>query len=990
MSEQRPPLPARRGRLRRTLKWTAWIVTLYAAAGFLLAPYLLRNLLLDFIHDDLKRDGAVIEVKIDPFDLSLNIWGLRIDEPDGARLLGFNELHIDFTLASLLHRAWTFEEFRLVRPYVNTIIEQDGTLNLLRLGDSLGTGTTPDTAPETQAVPLIFRNINISDGALYYQDYTHPESYAASLKPLNLKLDDFSTVPEREGRYGFTATLGDGGRLQWSGNVALAPLRSRGALEVSGLQVATLWRYIRHQVNFTADEGVLGFRGEYTLEIQPDDTIVTIDDASLRLAGFTIKQAPETPPVFSIPLLELRGAAIRWPAQSVAIDTIRLSDSTLHATLGPRGEFDWQHLMAPTTTPSDAPPPQEDDGAPWQVNIGEFLLNNFSAAFTDQSAQPAARVTLDALELRLGNIDSAPRSRFDLDLKTQVNKGGGVHVTGQVSALPPASDLQIEVRDLALKPFQAYVSRVARLQLRDGELNLDGKLGYLESASAPDLSFSGKISIDRFDSRDTLTGERFLGWKQLRLDGLHYAQSPDRLAIAAIDSDGLYTKIAIAEDGSLNVSHVLMAENGTESEAEEQTQETTAMPVEIGRIRLNEASANFADLSLKPQFATAIHSLNGEIAGLSSTKPARADVAIEGKVDKHGTVTIRGKINPLSEDKHTDLDVKFGHIELTTFTPYSGKFAGYVIDKGKLSLDLNYQVSQQKLVGKNRIVLNQLTLGEHTGSPDAVSLPIKLAIALMKDADGRIDINLPVEGNLDDPEFRYGHLIGKALLKLVTGIVTSPFRFLGSMLGVDGGALEYAEFDPGSDRLSEAEREKALRVAEALTLRPQLDLEIRGSYEDERDGRALKADKLDNQVLMRMGDSTTVNESLQAARDQITGILAALYAEQFGEEQRTLLETRFILEPEEAQPKKKRWGRKPSRPAIDQAAYTAALRDQLIDAQPLAQGELRLLAQARALSLMDIIVTDGGIASERIFILEPLIDGKHPGEMKARLTLNAR
>lgn len=984
------PAPARRGRLRGVLKWLTWIVALYAAAGFLLAPYLLRNQLLDFISNDLQREGAVIEVKINPFDLSLNIWGFRIDEPDGAPLLGFNELHIDFTLASLLNRAWTFEEFRLARPYVNVVVEADGALNLLKLGDNLASEPTPDAAPESRPVPLVFHDIDITDGAVHYRDHTHPASYAASLAPLNLKLDGFSTVPEREGRYGFTAFLGDGGHLRWSGNVALAPLRSSGRLEISGLQVATLWRYIRHQVNFIADEGTLGLRGTYTLEIRPDDAFVTIDGASLKLAGFAIKQAAETPPLFSLPLLEAAGVSIRWPEQRAAIDTIRLNGSVLRATLDPQGTLDWQHLLAPAAAPQPAPAPQEEDGAPWQIHIGEFLLNDFSARLTDLSGQPGATVTLDNLDLRLGNIDSAPGSRFDLDLRTRLNQGGDIHVNGQVSALPPSSELKITLRDVSLKPFQPYVSRVARLKLLDGALNLDGKLGYLESASAPDLGFSGRIRIDGFDSRDTLTGERFLAWKQLQLDGLRYEQSPDRLAITTIDSDGLYAKITIAEDGALNVSHVLQAGNGTEKETGEQGEDPAALPVEIGRIRLNDASANFADLSLTPQFATAIHSLRGEIAGLSSATPARADVDIKGKVDKHGSVVISGKINPLSEDKYTDLDVRFGNIELTTFTPYSGKFAGYVIDKGKLSLDLNYQVSRQRLVGQNRIVLNQLTLGEHTGSPDAVSLPIKLAIALMKDANGRIDINLPVEGNLDDPEFRYGHLIGKALLKLVTGIVAAPFRFLGGMLGVDGASLEYAEFAPGSDQLAAAGRDKALKVAEAMKLRPQLDLEIRGSYEETQDSHALKAVKLESRVMMRLGDSGAVNTSPQAAREQIMGILAALYDEQFGKEQRALLEARFVLGPTEEQPRKQRWGRKPPRPQIDQPAYTAALRNQLIEAQPLTQGELRLLAQARAMSLMDAIVTEGNVASQRIYILEPLVDETHPGERKARLTLAAR
>ncbi len=999
MSDNSPAASsAPRSRPRRSLKWLAWAVGLYAAAGFLLAPYLLRNLLLDFIHEDLQRDGTVIEVKINPFDLSLNVWGFRIDETDGTPLLAFNELNIDFSLASLLNRAWTFEEFRLVRPYVNTVIRTDGTVNLTGLGDNLNKETETDPAPASGAgIPrLIFRNILIADGRLDYQDLTHPARYAASLKPLNLKLDDFSTLPDREGRYGFSATLGDGGRLRWSGNVALVPPRSSGTLEISGVKVATLWRYFQHRVNFIADEGALAMRGDYALAMGPGDSTVAIDDARLELAGLTVRKPGEAGPLLTLPLLQVEGIAIRWPEQKARIDTIRLTDTAVRAVLDAQGELDWQRLVKTADTATDTPPPAQgkEDTAPvpWRVTIGDFLLRNFTAGLADRSALPRADVTLDALDLRLSHIDSASGSQFELDLKTRVNKGGEVRVTGQVGALPPASALQIQARGVPLKPFQPYVARAARLKLRSGELHLDGQLAYGEDGAAPDLRFTGRAGIDRFDSRDTLTGQRFLAWKALRLDGLDLALSPDHLDIDTIDSEGLYARIVIAEDGSLNISHVLQSDSGEEKQDPpvESPPSGKPLPVKIGRVRLKGASAHFADLSLKPRFATAIHSLDGEIAGLSSAAPARADVYIDGKVDNHGTVAIRGRINPLSEDKYTDLDVRFGNIELTTFTPYSGKFAGYVIDKGKLDLALNYQVSQQKLVGKNRIVLNQLTLGEHTDSPDAVSLPIKLAIALMKDANGRIDINLPVEGDLDDPEFRYGHLIGKALLKLITGIVTSPFKFLGSLLGVDGGELEYAQFEPGSDRLPQDEREKALKVAEALKMRPQLDLEIRGAHDPARDGLALKTGKLEKRILLRLGDSTAVNTSPQEAQEQMLGILETLYEEQFGATQRAQLEAGFTLPAQEAPGKKKPWGRKPAQPRIDQAAYLAALRNRLIDVQPLAAGELRLLAQARAMAVMDILVAEGGIEGTRIYILEPQTDGGRAGEMKAHLSLTAK
>ncbi|MDO8943662.1 MAG: DUF748 domain-containing protein, partial [Desulfobacterales bacterium] len=210
-------------------------------------------------------------------------------------------------------------------------------------------------------------------------------------------------------------------------------------------------------------------------------------------------------------------------------------------------------------------------------------------------------------------------------------------------------------------------------------------------------------------------------------------------------------------------------------------------PYRVRRVLVSEGRVDFADLSLPTPFGTKIHELKGMVAGISSARDARAQVELDGRVDEYGIAKIKGELNTADPKAFTDIGVIFRNVEMSSFTPYSGKFAGRKIDSGKLSVDLKYKVAQGQLSGDNQIVVERLVLGEKVESPEAMDLPLDLAIALLEDSNGVIDLGLPVKGDLDSPEFSFGAVVWKAFVNLLTKIVTSPFRALGAILPGGGG-----------------------------------------------------------------------------------------------------------------------------------------------------------------------------------------------------------
>jgi len=263
------------------------------------------------------------------------------------------------------------------------------------------------------------------------------------------------------------------------------------------------------------------------------------------------------------------------------------------------------------------------------------------------------------------------------------------------------------------------------------------------------------------------------------------------------------------------------------------------VPITVDTIRIEEGAADFSDLFIKPNFAADIRNLRGRVKGLSSTPEKRADVLLEGEVNKYSPVKISGQINPLTKEKYGDLALSFKNFDLSSTSPYAGKFAGYKIEKGKLSLNLKYKVSGDDFSGENGIVIEQLTLGERVESPDATELPVGLAVALLKDSNGNIELDVPVEGDLNDPHFDYGKVVSDAMSKIITNIVSSPFAALGSLVGGSADELSYIEFEFGSATLRPEQIEKLDKLAKALQERPGLRLEITGRADKEDDRSVL-------------------------------------------------------------------------------------------------------------------------------------------------------
>ncbi|MBV8307772.1 MAG: DUF748 domain-containing protein, partial [Gammaproteobacteria bacterium] len=506
------------------------------------------------------------------------------------------------------------------------------------------------------------------------------------------------------------------------------------------------------------------------------------------------------------------------------------------------------------------------------------------------------------------------------------------------------------------------------------------------------LALEGTTAVHDLRTVDNALKLDFIKWRDLRIADIRYRTAPASLRIGTVTALEPYVRMVIAPDRSLNITQVLKpagakpaaapaaaapAAQSSDVESPAPTAKrkgaaqsapvpagpVTPFPVSIRTVALANGSANYSDLWIKPSFAIGIQSLGGTIGGLSSDPRSRAKVQLDGKVDKYAPWKLSGEVNLLSAALFTDLTMSFSDVDLTVVNPYSGHFVGYRIDKGKLAVDVHYRVEQRKLNAAQHFVIDQLELGERVESPDAVHVPLKIAVALLKDRNGVIDLNLPMSGSLDDPQFRIGPIVWKMFVNLITKVAAAPFALLGHLFGGGNEHLNIIEFDAGSAELQKPAQDQLASVAQALKERPQLKLDVPIVFVDSVDRPALAAAHLRGELQARE------LATREGRRHPDTAFDLAL-----ADPQRHF---KLLLEQYQADFGKAR-PLPPSVVAVQQAkrgetpAYDAAVNDleaALIDHVQVPDSDLQQLGKQRAQAIQGALVTSGGVETSRVFVV---------------------
>jgi len=715
--------------------------------------------------------------------------------------------------------------------------------------------------------------------------------------------------------------------------------------------------------------------------------------ASLEVDGIDLSTATRKATVAEVRLTKPFGAARRLKDGSLDIvEVLKAPESTSNKASAPK--------VAATAKPTakssvKAPPPAAQKSAEkkpdaWSWQVGRLAVTEGTLHYADETMDRRAReLTANALTVHLNGLTSAPGSLSQLDFGTRINEHGSIGVKGVLGLSPLSADVNLDLTQVDLVALQSWATKDLNAVLTRGEFSAKGHV----VSSGPDTSFKGEVSLIDFNVLDKLNSTDLLRWRSLKLSNLDAGSSPPRLGIGEVALNHFFVRAMLTPEGRLNFNDVVRpaeanhtgpiapleqgkgdkktkvttaelkptanptAKAEPKSEKKETADKTPAPKIRIGKIILTDGGVNFTDRFVKPNYTANLTDLNGRIGAL--TAGTLTDVSVRGKVDRTGTLDISGKVDPLGPVLNLDLHAKAAGIEMAGFSPYSGRYVGYAIEKGKLSVDLRYLVNKGQLQAENNVFLDQLTFGKKVESPDALSIPVNLVVALLKNSRGEIDINLPIKGSLNDPQFSIGGIIGRVILNLLVKAATSPFALLSSLFG-GGEELSYVAFEPGRVALTPDAQKHLETLSKALRDRPGLKLELAGAVDPQAEAEGLKRATLDHLVkaqkateLARRGKSSGGVTEITVSAEEYPKYLARVYKASDIKKPRNLIGLAKTLPVEQME-------------TLLMASMTAG------------QSEMERLALDRGIAVQAWLVEKGGVEQARVFLLAPRVGGEKP------------
>ncbi|MDF3832362.1 DUF748 domain-containing protein [Cupriavidus basilensis] len=642
---------------------------------------------------------------------------------------------------------------------------------------------------------------------------------------------------------------------------------------------------------------------------------------------------------------------------------------------------------------------------PWKAQLGKFSLDGGSLRLTDYAPSDANRDRPVIHQFRNVGLGTGPlqwpmaAGAIPLKFKAESGRRGSLAIDGTVLPTAPAAQLQVDLREFDLAPLQPYLADRFNAALRGGTATVKGRLGVDAPSGKPIAArFAGNAQFGNVRSVDRLTGDDFLRWRSLAVNGIDFvmdeAKGPMKVGVGSVALSDFYARVILNANGRLNLQDV-MAGGAAKGEAAPNTSLTQANPVpaasapaaapaapaapaatvataaakpqiRIGGVTVEKGNINFSDFFVKPNYTANLTDMKGSVSKVSSLDPTPADLTLAGRIDDDAPVNIDGKLNPLADQLYLDIAAKAAGVELTRLTPYAAKYAGYPITKGKLTVDVAYKIENGKLDARNHLYLDQLTFGDKVDSPTATKLPVLLAVSLLKDRNGVIDINLPVAGSLSDPEFSIGGVIVRVIVNLLTKAITSPFSLIASAFG-GGDELGYVEFAPGTATLTPAAAQKIATLGKALADRPALRLEISGRIDPATDNAGARRAWLDARV------------AEQKARELRTSARQGAVAEESEEGEQGAKVTVSPQEyPKYLETVYKRASFKKPRNMIglSKSLPTKEMETLLLENAPVTDVELRQLAEQRALAVKQALERDAKVPESRLFLTAPKLSAE--------------
>jgi uncharacterized protein involved in outer membrane biogenesis len=985
----------------------------YLAAGFYLVPGFVRSQATSWVRTNIDKAIGLGEIKFNPLTFTLDIDDIAL--PAGQRpMVAVKHLRVGFSILSLLQSAYRFTEVTLDQPFVRAVIRPDGSLNLVEL--------EPRTHSKGPNPAVKITTLTVSQGRIIYADDSQAQRPEESLIPIAFTLRDFQTNTAEGGDFTFNAKSQLGEAIGWRGSLSIAPISSRGHLTIGALQSSTVQEFVGARLPVTLAGGQASLVADYDfvygplglmlnlslpqvtatrLEVTGSKSLfrgtahvaqlnagigpiavagnargitrLTAAMPRLALQGVSVTAPGATEPSMQFANALLTGTQLDFGAHRVQLANLVLDGANVSVRRQKSGQISLLELLAPKPTapaPAETPPTQA-----WQISLHQLALNGARLNFEDLAVEHPAHLEIAPLNASLTGAGSDLNQPVTVQFDAGINGKG--HAAGETAITPAnlAGDLKFTLTGVALKPFSPYLPPLKSLELRSGEASASGS-AHFEGANPAALRFAGNASVSNFSMLETTTNSPLFAWRTFALRGIDVRNSHITVRRASLVRP--LGQVVVLPDRSFNFTPLVPPQGAAAVSVPIRTAPAkSAWMLQLKQLDISGGSMGFSDLSITPNFSARIDQLKGAIGNITNAPGQTAAIDLTGQViDQFSPVTIKGSMDLSAYDRKTDMQLAFRNIELPVFNPYSGRYAGYAIAKGKLTTELSYKIDNRALKADHHVIIDQLEWGQPTDSKDAVPLPVRLATALLKDSKGVIDLDLPVTGSLDDPKFSIWPIVWQVVGNVLEKAVTAPFRLIGSLFeGAD--KAQYIDFTPGSSTLPQGSAEALGALAKALNQRPELKLDIPAGTGLREDATALADATIDKALLAKDKGKVTSVTALDA--DDQHDRLEDLYRARLGKKPAF---PEFAADQLKAAPGAKPDARDDDRRDLLEIQW---MRNELRNSFMPGNAELAALGTARATAVRNALLADGSVEATRVFMATGMTETANEGHARMEL-----
>ena len=902
---------------------------------------------------------------------NVSLKKIAVDDGKKKPLLRLPLLEISIAPSEPISKMIHLSKISIQSPELEIRRDEKGMVNVQALfPETKETKPAPEKVEESVPLSLDIDEIHLAGAKVTFSDASRSKPFKTILSPIELKVDHFSNGKDKKTAYALSIKTEAKENISLEGEFTMDPLGAEGALAIKSVPLRKYAPYYRDSILFDIEDGRLDFSTGYKYAKGEKEPEISLPGISLSLSALRLKKADENEDFIKIPTFSIKETELNMTKREMKIGVFATQKGELLINRLPNGDMNILKLVAPPSVVQETAfteQPPVDKGKPpekpWLVSLKNMSVDNYTIRVEDQTNSEPVTIIVKNLKVKGDNISTAKNSKGRLTLSLLLNEKGSISTTGMIGIEPMTADFKTELKGIEIGPFQSYFTDKVKIAVTGGAISTAGNLSFTSTEKKEiKATYKGEAAVNNFSSIDKLNGEDLLKFESLSLSDLNVGYTPLSIDIKGISLTDFYARVLVNSEGKINLQEIMKTEEPKQVSPPPPVQQEKAESspkekgpsknIKIGQITLQGGKIDISDKSVKPEFSMNLSEMGGRVSELSSEENTTADVELRGKLNDYTPLEVTGKINPLRDDLYVDLKARIKDLELSPATPYAGKYVGYTIEKGKLSFDLKYLIVKKKLESQNSIFFDQFTFGDKVESPTATKLPVKLAVALLKDRKGEIKLDLPVTGTLDDPKFSVWGVILKILVNLISKAATSPFSLLGAAMG-GGEELSYVEFDYGSSVIPEPSAKKIETIAKALRDRPALKMDIEGHVDLEKDKDGLKQyffnNKLSVQKLKEMvkkGQPSTPVDEVKIEKQEYEKYLKMAYKqEKFPKPKNFIGMAKDLPVPE--------------------------MEKLILTHIEVKEGDLRALASQRSMKVKDAILKSGQIEPERIFILEP-------------------